>query len=168
MHRLPILALLLLVLAGVGLGPGTVLAIGGGGAGGPSSASAESGDWTKAKRAIAAKDYDAAVPLLKQVVQQDPKNADAYNYLGYAHARSGKSDAALGYYKQALALKPEHRGANEYLGDLYLKLGDLAAAEERLAVLDKACLFGCVEYDLLKEAVQKYKATGKFSSGKGL
>jgi Tfp pilus assembly protein PilF len=88
--------------------------------------------------------------------------------LGYAHARRGQTEAALGYYKQALALEPEHRGANEYLGELYLKMGDLASAEERLKVLDKACTFGCAEYDLLKAAVKQYKTTGKFTSSKGL
>lgn len=166
MSRCPVLALILLVLAGLALAPGAALAMGSGSS--SSSASVETGNWSKAKRAIAAKDYDAAVPLLKKAVQQDPKNADAFNYLGYAHARAGENEAALGYYKQALAIKPEHRGANEYLGELYLKMGDLAAAEERLAVLDKACLFGCTEYDLLKNAVQRFKATGKFTSGKGL
>jgi hypothetical protein len=57
-----------------------------------------------------------------------------------------------------LALKPKHRGANEYLGELYLEMGDLAKAEERLEVLDGACWFGCDEYSDLKEAIAKYKA----------
>lgn len=135
-----------------------------------SSSSASSGDptWTEAKNAIASKDYAAALPLLQQVVAKDPSNADAFNYLGYINGRNGKPDEAIAYYMKALALKPDHRGANEYLGELYLKLGKLDKAKERLAVLDTACFFGCAEYDMLKQAVADYEATGKYTSRKGL
>ncbi|MCY4551207.1 MAG: hypothetical protein OXC28_22885 [Defluviicoccus sp.] len=40
----------------------------------------------------------------------------------------------------------------------YLVLGDRAKVEERLAVLDKACLFGCEEYTDLKDEIAAYKA----------
>ncbi|MDP6705123.1 MAG: tetratricopeptide repeat protein [Alphaproteobacteria bacterium] len=143
-------------------------AAGGGGSSGDSPTKAAATEWQAAKKAIQAKNYEAAVPLLRQVVAKEPKNAEAYNYLGYAHARAGKHEAALGYYRQALAIKPDHRGANEYLGELHLKMGDLAAAEARLAKLDEVCFFGCAEYDLLKKAVQQFKATGKYTSTKGL
>jgi hypothetical protein len=43
------------------------------------------------------------------------------------------------------------------LGDLYLETDQLAKAEERLKVLDKACFLGCEEYDDLKEVIEKYK-----------
>jgi tetratricopeptide (TPR) repeat protein len=141
---------------------------GGGGNGETAAASAEAPEWAEAKRAIAAKDYARAVPLLQAAVATNPRNADAYNYLGYASARAGETERALEYYKRALAIKPGHRGANEYLGELHLKLGDLAAAEARLKVLDDACFFGCTEYDLLKAAIRTYKETGKFQSRKGL
>ncbi len=135
------------------------------------SQGAESGaanEWRSAKQAIAVKDYAVAIPLLIKVVAIDPKNANAFNYLGYAHAHAGKNEAAVGYYQQALALKADHRGANEYLGELYLKMNKLAAAEARLKVLDESCFFGCPEFDLLQKAIDDYKATGKFSSQKGL
>jgi Flp pilus assembly protein TadD len=159
----PILGLII----ALGFAPPEAAAVGGGGSD-DAPAQAAATEWQAAKKAIQAKDYDAAVPLLRQVVAKEPKNADAYNYLGYAHVRAGKNEAALGYYRQALAIKPNHRGANEYLGELHLKMGDLAAAEARLAKLDEVCFFGCPEYDLLKKAVKQFKATGKFSSGKGL
>jgi Flp pilus assembly protein TadD len=128
---------------------------------------AENPDWTAAKAAIAQKDYERAEPLLLRAVDRDPGNADAWNYLGYINSRADKPAAALSYYGKALALAPKHRGANEYLGELYLKMGDLAKAEERLAVLDDACFFGCAEYDLLKKAVNEYKRTGKYVPQKG-
>ncbi len=149
---------------------GPALAAGSGGGGSDSSASSTPADpnWDAAKNAIAAKDYDTAMPLLKQVVAKDPSNADAFNYLGYTHGRAGMHDDAIGYYQKALALNPEHRGANEYLGELYLKLGDLPKAKERLAVLDSACFFGCTEYDMLKKAVADYESSGSYTSRKGL
>jgi Flp pilus assembly protein TadD len=128
---------------------------------------AEDAAWTAAKAAIAQKKYEEAAPLLRQVVARDAKNADAWNYLGYISARADRHDEALDYYGKALALEPRHRGANEYLGELYLKMGDLPKAEERLKVLDGACLFGCAEYDLLKKAVNAYKQRGKYVPQKG-
>jgi len=130
-------------------------------------AKAEDTNWTAAQAAVKAGRYEEAVPLLQQVVGKDPKNADAYNYLGYANGRIGRNDEALAHYRQALAINPTHRGANEYMGELYLKLGNLAAAEDRLKVLDGACTFGCAEYDALKKAVADFKAGGSFRSGKG-
>ena len=103
---------------------------------------------------------------LNAVVSRDSQNADAFNYLGYALSHLEKYDESKAAYDKALALKPEHRGANEYLGELYLKLGNLPAAEERLKVLDSACFFGCQEYDDLKEAIAKYKRTGSYGGGK--
>jgi Flp pilus assembly protein TadD len=128
---------------------------------------ADDPDWAAAKAAIAQKDYERAEPLLLRAVDREPSNADAWNYLGYINSRADKPEAALRYYGKALALAPKHRGANEYLGELYLKMGDLAKAEERLAVLDDACFFGCAEYDLLKKAVNEYKRTGKYVPQKG-
>ncbi|MDH3595057.1 MAG: tetratricopeptide repeat protein [Rhodospirillales bacterium] len=101
--------------------------------------------------------YAEALPLLARAVAAEPKNADAYNYLGYSHRKLGDTEAALGFYRKALEIKPTHLGANEYLGELYLELGDLKKAEERLAVLDTACFFGCDEYSDLKEAIKAYK-----------
>jgi tetratricopeptide (TPR) repeat protein len=149
---------------------GPALAAGGGGGGDASAPGASQSDpnWAAAKQAIAAKDYERAMPLLKQVVAGDPGNADAFNYLGYTHGRAGRHDEALAFYQKALALQPDHRGANEYLGELYLKIGNLAKAEERLKVLDSACFFGCTEYDMLKKAVADYKAKRKYTSRKGL
>ena len=36
-----------------------------------------------------------------------------------------------------------HRGALEYSGELYLMIGNLPMAEQRLAALDKACFLPC-------------------------
>jgi len=114
--------------------------------------------YAQAKQLVEDGKYADAIPLLEKVVAADAKNADALNYLGYSNRQLGNTDAALAHYQAALALDPKHRGANEYLGELYLKLGDLPKAQERLDVLDGACFFGCDEYTELKNAIAAYKA----------
>ncbi len=70
------------------------------------------------------------------------------------------SDGAERFYNQALQVNPKHRGALEYSVELYLIKGDLSKAEQRLAMLDKACLITCAEYRELKLAVQRFKDNG--------
>lgn len=114
-------------------------------------------DYAAARKAIETKNYAGAVPLLQKAIVAEPKSADILNDLGFAYRNLGNLDQAQTHYLNALAVDPKHRGANEYLGELYLMRGDLAKAEERLAVLDKACFFGCPEYDDLKKAIAAYK-----------
>ncbi len=126
---------------------------------------AEDSDFTRGKAAIDAGDYGRGVELMKKVVAVEPRNADALNYIGFGYRKLGDFGQSLEWYQRALAVDPSHRGANEYLGELYLQMGDLAKAEERLSVLDKACTFGCEEYDELKKAIADFKA-GKPAEGK--
>jgi hypothetical protein len=67
-------------------------AAGGGGGGeslGISPSKPVDPNFAQAKEAIEAGRYAAALPLLQQVVAKDPKNADAYNLMGYATRKSG-------------------------------------------------------------------------------
>src|SRR6476659_11427545 len=63
---------------------------------------AESGDWAAldpdfaaGKRAIAARDWNAAIKLLTLAGLRDDRNADIQNYLGYTYRRLGQLDAAM-------------------------------------------------------------------------
>jgi tetratricopeptide (TPR) repeat protein len=125
-------------------------------------AKAQDPNYAAAVSAIQAKNYAQAIPLLEQVVAKDPKNADAFNYLGYSNRELGQMDKALAFYQKALAINPDHRGAHEYLGELYLKTGNIKAAEVQLAKLDDLCTFGCEEYRELKRKIAAAKA-GKSS-----
>jgi len=115
----------------------------------------------RAKAMIEAKDYKGALPLLQQVVAKEPRNADAYNLLGYATRKSGDPNASLQYYTQALSIDPKHLGANEYIGEAYLMLDQPQQAAQHLARLDSLCVFGCVEQRTLKAAIANYKAGKK-------
>jgi Tfp pilus assembly protein PilF len=113
------------------------------------------------QKAVKAKDYESALVYLSKALEKDPNSADTHNLLGYSYRKLGNTEQAFEHYRMALNINPKHRGANEYLGELYLETDQLPKAEERLAVLDKACPWGCEEYDDLKEAIEKYKAERK-------
>jgi Flp pilus assembly protein TadD len=115
-------------------------------------------NFARAKAMIEARDYKGALPLLQQVVTKDPKNADAYNLMGFATRKSGDPNGSLVYYQQALAIDSRHIGAYEYLGEAYLMLGRLPEAEQQLARLNSLCTFGCAEHRQLKAAIADYKA----------
>jgi Flp pilus assembly protein TadD len=114
-------------------------------------------------KAVQARDYQRALTLLQKVVQAEPRNADAWNYIGFSHRHLRQFDQSLAAYQKALALNPNHRGAIEYLGELYLDLGDVDKAREQLAKLQSLCPTGCPEHDDLSKAVGAFKATQKKS-----
>ena len=101
--------------------------------------------------------FQVAIKHLEQAARISPNNPDVYNLLGYSHRKLDQLEKAFDYYWKALKLDPRHLGANEYIGELYLRTNNLKKAEEHLAVLDDVCLFGCDEYDDLKDAIEKYK-----------
>jgi tetratricopeptide (TPR) repeat protein len=119
-----------------------------------------------ARTLIAEGKWTAAIDELKRV--NDPGSADWNNLMGYSHRKAKTPDyaAAERYYDEALRIDPSHRGALEYSGELYLMLNNLPKAEQRLAALDKACFLPCEEYTDLKQAVARYKTTGKYVTAK--
>jgi Flp pilus assembly protein TadD len=113
-----------------------------------------------ARTQLAAKNYPAAVDELRKV--NDTRSADWNNLMGFALRKGPQPDlaAAERHYNEALRIDPTHKSALEYSGELYLMKGDLAAAEQRLAALDKACFLTCAEKRDLARAIERYKANG--------
>jgi tetratricopeptide (TPR) repeat protein len=111
-----------------------------------------------ARNAIKAGNYEKAIELLTEVDHK--KSADWHNLMGYSLRKkeSPNLNEAEKYYITALNLDTTHRGALEYYGELLLLKNDLAGAEKLLARLDKACMFGCEEFQDLKKSIQQYKA----------
>jgi Flp pilus assembly protein TadD len=115
------------------------------------------------RKAVETKDFKAAVGHLTKAVQEEPKNSDAHNLLGYSYRKVGTFDKSMNHYQTALKLDSNNRSAHEYLGELYLDMNQLANAEKQLAALKKACPFfgSCEEFDDLKQAIDAYKAKKK-------
>ncbi len=129
----------------------------------PEAGKKESAHMAAGRKAAEAKDFKTAVGHFAKAVDEEPKNADAHNMLGYSYRKTGVFDKSLDSYQRALKLDSKHRGALEYLGELYLLMNQLDNAEKQLASLKSACpFFGkCEEYDDLKKAVDEYKAKKK-------
>ena len=110
-----------------------------------------------AEEAIEDGDYPAAIGLLKKVIAEDDDNADALNLLGFSNRKLGDFAVAFDYYQRALTIDPDHKGANEYLGELYLQMGNVAAAEGQLETLEALCGSNCDESEALKQSIAAKK-----------
>jgi tetratricopeptide (TPR) repeat protein len=121
------------------------------------AATAADPDYAAGRKAVEARDWNAAIKYFSSAALRAPDNADIQNYLGYAHRKAGKLDPAFKHYQRALELNPRHRGAHEYVGEAYLMVNNLGKAEEHLAALDRICLLPCEEYSDLKRAITAYK-----------
>ncbi len=121
------------------------------------SEAAKDPDVEKARMLLDYDNYPKALKRLKKALERDPDNPDIHNLLGYSYRKLDRVEEAFTHYREALRLQPGHLGANEYIGELYLKLDQPEKAEQHLKVLDAECLFGCDEYDKLKDAIAKYR-----------
>jgi Flp pilus assembly protein TadD len=127
----------------------------------PAAAQADP-DMVAGKKALEAKNWDAAIRAFSSAALRDTRNADVQSYLGFAHRKAGRLDEAFEHYGRALQLNPRHRGAHEYVREAYLMVGDLAKAEEHLAALRGICLLPCEELGDLEKEVGEYKASKGF------
>jgi len=114
-----------------------------------------------AQSAIADKDWELAMDVLRKALAQKPGNADYHNLYAYSirHSSNPDMEKVFSHYNEALRIDPRHRGAHEYIGEAYLQVNNLAKAKEHLAILDKLCFFPCEEYNDLKVAVAAYEAS---------
>lgn len=115
-------------------------------------------DYAAGQAAVEAGDYEGAVEHLMKAVAAKPDSADAYNLLGYTHRKLQNFPAAFASYERALEIDPDHARAHQYIGEAYLETDNLEMAEQHLRALDLICLFGCADFEDLKEAVEVYRA----------
>ena len=78
---------------------------------------------TKAEELIQKKDYAAAEPLLRQVVNGDPANYEAWFDLGFTENGLGKVDDSIAAYRKSVAAKPDVFESNLNLGLQLAKSG---------------------------------------------
>lgn len=121
----------------------------------------QNADFVSGKKAVEAKNWQAAVDAFSRAVRSDPRNPDIHNYLGYSYRHIERLDESFRHYQEALRLDPAHRGANEYIGWAYLKTNQLSKAEEHLARLESICGKNCEEFENLSKGIAEYKARNK-------
>lgn len=119
---------------------------------GSSAASSTEASYADAKALVAAGKYDEALPALEVITKDDPKNADAWNMLGFTHRMLGHMEESSQAYLVVLTINPNHLGALEYQGELFLQTGKPDQAKANLAKLQGLC-GDCEEYEDLQKAV---------------
>ncbi len=115
-------------------------------------------DFEEVQEMIDAGEYQKAISYLDfEVIEWYPENAEALTLKAYSQRSMGKHDEAMETYNAALASDPTHKGALEYQGELFLKMGDQAAAAANLAKLSNLCPRGCEAHDVLQAAIERFK-----------
>ena len=118
----------------------------------PLSSTQVKAELAKAQTSINDARYKSAIKSLNEIIKTNPRNADAYNLLGFSYRKSKDVKRAERNYARALRINPDHKGALEYMGELFLETDRRPKAEELLARLEKLCPNGCEELEDLRGA----------------
>jgi tetratricopeptide (TPR) repeat protein len=110
--------------------------------------------------------YEEAAPRLEIALDKFPDNVSILKDLAYIHrmiakhrvgtAHDGEVQLANAYYGRALDIDPSNRNLLEYMGEFYLELDDPAAAQDKLAALERRCPEGCPQRDALAHSIASY------------
>ncbi|PYR90165.1 MAG: hypothetical protein DMF84_21975 [Acidobacteria bacterium] len=132
----------------------------------------------RANSAVRDRRYDEALPILRSVLQDDPRNAFAQLVLGSAFMGMGQYRRAVEQYRNYIALVPTSSYAHQWMGICYVRLGEQdAALRETAAALaldpgstDSRVLRGGIfasrgQYD---EAVRELRAALDVDPGKNV
>ena len=117
-------------------------------------------EWTPARKALADKDFKAALPLLERLNLRVTDHPEVLTQLAFAQRKTGNVSSAMRNYRRALQLEPNLKNAHEYIGEAYLMQNDPQRAKFHLAALERLCGTDCEEYRDLKEAFEAFEAKG--------
>ena len=99
---------------------------------------------------------DESILTMEKIIQLDPEDAGALNYLGYTYADKGiHLDEALALIQKANELKPDDGYIVDSLGWVYYKRGDYNKAVEYLEKAAELTSFETIIADHLGDAYQK-------------
>jgi len=91
----------------------------------------------KGKAYLEEKNYDKAKVEFKNVLQIDPKYAEAYFYMGQLEETKKDFLKAIGNYKKAIELNPKHINAKIKLATIYVIVGTNDYIKQARALLDE-------------------------------
>ena len=83
-----------------------------------------------AKKLFGAQEYNDAIRSVKEVIEEQPSNAEAWLLLGDCYSGLGKDKKAIRAYQKAIGINPKHADAIFGLGVTYTRLGKHSNATE--------------------------------------
>ena len=101
--------------------------------------------------------YEESKSLLLERIKNMENDEQAYNLLGYTERQLQNFSSAITYYKVALSINKEYIAAHHYLSMAYLEIDQLENAKYHRDYLDLLCLFGCLEFTEVKNAIEMYE-----------
>ena len=103
--------------------------------------------------AIEDNEFARAIDNLKLVVKDEPRNADAHDWLGHAYAKTAQHALAVKHLREAIRVEPRHVRAHQHLGEAYALAGDSTRARETLNALRRICKPPCAEATELERVI---------------
>lgn len=76
------------------------------------------------------KDYEKAIPFLKQALLADPENVLAQRYMGFSLYKAHKYREALGYLKKVIDLQPDDKEALFAMAESFFESGSVDRAQK--------------------------------------
>ena len=126
---------------------------------------ASSPEVADAMKALEAKQFDRAKQLLASAIEKNPKDAQAYYYLGVVHSSAGgDASEAMKNFEKAIALDSKLVDAYVNLSALKLEAKDAAGA---LAVADQGLTLAKKQPDLALNRALALEALGKKTEALG-
>jgi tetratricopeptide (TPR) repeat protein len=92
----------------------------------------DSADSQQGRELYDAGEFDEAIALLNEVLEEDPEDLEARKTLALALAATGDLDGAIAEYETVIAAEPDDYATLYRLGLLERQAGDSANAAERL------------------------------------
>lgn len=106
-----------------------------------------------------------SLKLALSVIEQEPRNADAYKLFALVTAQLGKPDLAEPYFQQAVVLAPQDPQARHYLG---VNLTQLSRPAEAIGELKEAMRLDPHMLDARYALGLAYEMTGAFAQAKAI
>jgi predicted Zn-dependent protease len=109
-----------------------------------------------------ARDYAAALPIVDELLHQDPTSADLNLTKGNILLSSEETEKAIPFLKASLKLNPKLLAAHHALGRAYMQVGQASAAIPHLEAALPIDEDGSLRYQLARA----YQATGQAEAAK--
>jgi tetratricopeptide (TPR) repeat protein len=110
------------------------------------------------------KDFSESRDIINEIIQLDPKNAHAWNFLGYSLLERGENlDTAHDYILKAVKLSPNDGYIRDSLGWYYYKMGETKKALKELRLAIKSVP---ADISINKHLAVVYTSVKKFTKAK--